>query len=114
VAQWMLNKHNKNATSFFGSVGKDAHGKKLKECAEKDGVNVHYLEHDDVATGTCAVCVVESERSLVANLSAANKFHHDHLEDEKSKVGLSIFFVLCNRFSNFIFFFCVEVYNRKG
>ncbi|DAZ94710.1 TPA: hypothetical protein N0F65_012663 [Lagenidium giganteum] len=85
VAQWMLNKHNSKATSFFGAVGKDEHGKKLRECAEKDGVNVHYMEHDDVATGTCAVCVVESERSLVANLSAANKFHHDHLEDDRSK-----------------------------
>jgi adenosine kinase len=85
VAQWMLNKHNSSATSFFGAVGKDAHADKLRECAEKDGVKVHYMEHDDVATGTCAVCVVESERSLVANLSAANKFHHDHLAHETSQ-----------------------------
>ncbi|KAJ0410188.1 hypothetical protein P43SY_002520 [Pythium insidiosum] len=85
VAQWMLNKHNKKATSFFGAVGKDEHAQKLRECAQQDGVHVHYMEHEDVATGTCAVCVVDSERSLVANLSAANKFHHDHLEDEKSQ-----------------------------
>jgi adenosine kinase len=85
VAQWMLNKHNASATSFFGSVGKDEHAKILRECAERDGVNVHYLEKDDVATGTCAVCVVDSERSLVANLSAANHFHHDHLESEVSQ-----------------------------
>lgn len=85
VAQWMLNKHNQAATSFFGAVGKDAYGQKLKESAQADGVNVHYLEHDDVKTGTCAVCVVDSERSLVADLSAANEFHHDHLEDERSQ-----------------------------
>lgn len=85
VAQWMLNKHNKTATSFFGSVGKDAHGAKLKECAQKDGVNVSYLEHDDKKTGTCAVCVVDSERSLVADLSAANHFHESHLAKPESQ-----------------------------
>lgn len=85
VAQWMLNKHNNTATSFFGSIGKDAHGKILRECAARDGVNAHYLEKEDVATGTCAVCVVDSERSLVANLSAANHFHHDHLESDVSQ-----------------------------
>ncbi|GMF43068.1 unnamed protein product [Phytophthora fragariaefolia] len=85
VAQWMLNKVNKTATSFFGCVGKDAHGAKLKECAEADGVNVSYLENAEVKTGTCAVCVVESERSLVADLSAANHFHHDHLAKPESQ-----------------------------
>ncbi|KAG3105776.1 Adenosine kinase [Phytophthora idaei] len=85
VAQWMLNKHNKTATSFFGSVGKDAHGAKLKECAQADGVNVSYLENADIKTGTCAVCVNESERSLVADLSAANHFHHDHLAKPESQ-----------------------------
>ncbi|CEG40895.1 adenosine kinase [Plasmopara halstedii] len=85
VAQWMLNKHNKTATSFFGSVGKDAHGAKLKECAQKDEVNVLYLEHADIKTGTCAVCVYKSERSLIADLSAANHFHHDHLAKPESQ-----------------------------
>lgn len=85
VAQWMLNKHNASATSFFGAVGKDAHGQKLRECATADGVNVHYLEHETVKTGTCAVCVVDKDRSMVADLSAANEFHHDHLEDDRSK-----------------------------
>ncbi len=97
VSQWMLNKHNKTATSFFGAVGKDAHADKLKECAVKDGVNAHYMEHDDVATGTCAVCVVDSERSLVANLSAANKFHHDHLNSDKSKVCVYILIIIYSK-----------------
>ncbi|TYZ66530.1 hypothetical protein PybrP1_006382 [[Pythium] brassicae (nom. inval.)] len=94
VAQWMLNKHNSAATSFFGSIGKDAHGEILRECAARDGVNAHYLEKEGVATGTCAVCVVDSERSLVANLSAANHFHHDHLESDVSKelIGKGKFF----------------------
>ncbi|OQS01839.1 adenosine kinase [Thraustotheca clavata] len=86
VAQWMLKKHCENATSFFGCVGKDEFGRVLRECASRDGVNVHYMEHDNVSTGTCAVCVSEQgERSLVANLSAANEFALTHLDDAKSK-----------------------------
>ncbi|TDH70397.1 hypothetical protein CCR75_000354 [Bremia lactucae] len=85
VAQWMLNKHNKTATAFFGAVGKDEHGAKLMECAKGDGVNVSYLEHANIKTGTCAVCVHESERSLIADLSAANHFHHDHLAKPESQ-----------------------------
>uniref|UniRef100_A0A4W5LPM2 Adenosine kinase n=1 Tax=Hucho hucho TaxID=62062 RepID=A0A4W5LPM2_9TELE len=44
------------------------------------------MVHDKVSTGTCAVCVNEAgERSLVANLSAANEFELAHLDDEASK-----------------------------
>jgi adenosine kinase len=31
-------------------------------------------------TGTCAVCIIGGERSLVANLAAANNFKADHLQ----------------------------------
>ncbi|EQC28726.1 adenosine kinase [Saprolegnia diclina VS20] len=86
VAQWMLKKQCANATSFFGCVGNDEFGKVLKDCAIKDGVNAHYMVHEKVATGTCAVCVNEAgERSLVANLSAANEFELAHLDDAASK-----------------------------
>ena len=34
----------------------------------------------DTPTGTCAVCVVGGERSLVANLAAANNFKADHVQ----------------------------------
>ncbi|CAI5724254.1 unnamed protein product [Hyaloperonospora brassicae] len=85
IAQWMLNAYNKHATSFFGSVGRDSHGATLEACAEADGVNVSYLKHDGIKTGTCAVCVANSERSLVADLSAANHFHEDHLATAASQ-----------------------------
>nr|CCA20212.1 adenosine kinase putative [Albugo laibachii Nc14] len=85
VAQWMLSSRNGRATTFMGSIGNDEHGRILKECAERDGVRTHYLVQDTTPTGTCAVCVKGDERSLVANLSAANEFHHDHLDNEKSK-----------------------------
>ncbi|KAL2533626.1 Adenosine kinase 2 [Abeliophyllum distichum] len=77
VAQWML--QIPGATSYMGSIGKDKYGEEMKKNAKQAGVNVHYYE-DDSPTGTCAVCVVGGERSLVANLSAANCYKPDHLK----------------------------------
>lgn len=83
VAQWMLQK--KEATCFVGCIGKDSYGEKLKHCASEDGVFGHYLEDDSTPTGTCAVCIVDGERSLVANLSAANNYKMDHLMLEETQ-----------------------------
>lgn len=87
IVQWMLNYVNPKATCFFGSIGKDKNGQKLKECIENDGVRAHFLEHDDTSTGVCAVCLVENHRCLIAKLSAANMFHHEHLMSDSSKVS---------------------------
>lgn len=78
VAQWMLKVPG--ATAYFGCVGDDAFGRQMREQAEADGVNVQYLVNPEQATGTCAVLVNDGERSLVANLAAANHFQASHLE----------------------------------
>lgn len=78
VAQWML--QEPEATGYIGCVGKDAFGRTLRECATRDGVTVHYLEDEKEATGTCAVLIKDKERSLVANLAAANKYVKDHFD----------------------------------
>jgi len=78
VAQWML--QEPEATGYIGCIGKDAFGRTLRECATRDGVTLHYLEDEKEATGTCACVIKDKERSLVANLAAANKYvkeHHD-------------------------------------
>lgn len=41
---------------------------------------VHYYEDESAPTGTCGVCVVGGERSLIANLSAANCYKVEHLK----------------------------------
>lgn len=82
IAQWMLSEDNK--TSYFGCIGTDSYGEQLTKCAEADGVTVHYMKDTTTPTGTCAVCVKDTERSLVANLAAANNFKVEHLSDEKS------------------------------
>jgi adenosine kinase len=83
VAQWMLGVNN--ATSFFGAVGDDKYGETLSKCAAEDGVQVAYQKNKTVPTGTCAVLINGGERSLVANLAAANTFTASHLEEPSHK-----------------------------
>ncbi|XP_021289121.1 adenosine kinase 2 [Herrania umbratica] len=78
VAQWMLQIHG--ATSYMGCIGKDKFGEEMKKNSTAAGVNVQYLEDESAPTGTCAVCVVGGERSLIANLSAANCYKSEHLK----------------------------------
>ncbi|KAH9735124.1 Adenosine kinase [Citrus sinensis] len=76
VAQWML--QIPGATSYIGCIGKDKFGEEMKKNSKLAGV--HYYEDESASTGTCAVCVVGGERSLVANLSAANCYKSEHLK----------------------------------
>ncbi|XP_008366672.2 adenosine kinase 2 isoform X2 [Malus domestica] len=78
VAQWML--QVPGATSYMGSIGKDKYGEEMKKNSKLAGVNVHYYVDETAPTGTCAVCVVGGERSLIANLSAANCYKFEHLK----------------------------------
>jgi adenosine kinase len=78
VAQWML--QVPGATTYMGSVGADHYAEELKKTATADGVNVRYHVDADTPTGTCAACIVGGERSLVANLAAANNYKVDHLK----------------------------------
>lgn len=82
IAQWLLQK--KNATTYMGSVGKDEFGKILEDKTNDLGVRTRYQEHDDKDTGTCAVIVNGSNRSLCAYLAAANHFSKTHLDDPKN------------------------------
>jgi len=97
VAQWMLQK--KNATSYMGCIGKDENGDKLKEACGKDGVNGVYMIDESTPTGTCACCILDKERSLVTNLSAANNYKVEHLKEnmailDKAKVVYSAGFFM--------------------
>ncbi|KAK3033738.1 hypothetical protein RJ639_034513 [Escallonia herrerae] len=78
VAQWML--QIPGTTSYIGCIGKDKFGDEMKKNSKLAGVNVQYYEDESAPTGTCSVCVVGGERSLIANLSAANCYKSDHLK----------------------------------
>lgn len=83
VAQWMS--QEKGFTGYGGCIGKDIYGEKLVEAATNDGVECDFMINPDLPTGTCAVCIVDKERSLVANLGAANTFKSSHLEEKKAQ-----------------------------
>lgn len=80
VAQWMSQKAG--TTAYIGSVGKDGNAETLRAAAVGDGVTVLYYEDSKAETGTCATLINNCERSLVANLAAANNYSIDHLKSE--------------------------------
>lgn len=77
IAQWML--QEPHACSFMGCIGKDEFGEEMTKNCTSAGVKVHYRIDETASTGTCGVLVVDGERSLVANLAAANNYKIDHL-----------------------------------
>lgn len=83
VAQWLLEKPK--VTTFFGCVGDDEYSKILEKKARENGVNVKYQYHESEPTGTCAVLITGHDRSLCANLAAANHFTIDHIKKAENK-----------------------------
>ncbi|KAM6182773.1 adenosine kinase isoform 1-T1 [Erethizon dorsatum] len=84
VAQWMIQQPHKAAT-FFGCIGIDKFGEILKRKTAEAHVDAYYYEQNEQPTGTCAVCITGDNRSLVANLAAANYYKKEkHLDLEKN------------------------------
>ncbi|XP_072484208.1 adenosine kinase isoform X2 [Notamacropus eugenii] len=82
--EWMIQKPFKAAT-FFGCIGMDKFGEILKKKAAEAHVDAHYYEQNEQPTGTCAACITGDNRSLVANLAAANCYKKEkHLDLEKN------------------------------
>lgn len=84
VAQWILEKPL--VTTYFGCVGRDKYSEILSKKARECGVNVQYQYVDEARTGTCAVLITGNNRSLCADLSAANCFTIDHIRKPENKV----------------------------
>jgi len=83
VCSWML--QEQNTTGYMGCIGVDDFGEKLKSTTTSAGVDCFFMEEEKTPTGTCAVCVTGKERSLVANLAAANEFKKSHCEKERAQ-----------------------------
>ena len=76
----------------MGAIGKgDEFAKQLKDRAALDGVNTLYYESPTSKTGTCAVLIRDKERSLVANLGAANDFKVSFFETPAVQVCTCLF-----------------------
>ncbi|XP_068617600.1 uncharacterized protein Adk2 [Battus philenor] len=86
VAQWILK--TPNVCTYLGCVGNDKYAQILKERAEAEGVRVLYQVTEEVPTGTCAVLVTGTHRSLCANLAAAQRFTPDHLTTDACRAAI--------------------------
>jgi len=75
-AQWMS--PVRGVTHYIGSVGSDHNGELLKKAAGFDGVLTHYYISQKFRTGCCAVLIKDNDRSLIADLAAANDYQHTH------------------------------------
>lgn len=89
-AQWILGGNTtESKVSYMGCVGKDDNMEKMKHSVENiSGVKAVYLIDQEQPTGTCGVLVSSDgkNRSLVANLGAANHFKLSHLQAHKDSV----------------------------
>jgi len=84
-----------NQCAYIGCIGKDAFGQQLKDACTAAKVKALYLEDPKVQTGTCAVLINDKERTLIANLAAANCYSPDaHFEryDVKAAIATSKYY----------------------
>lgn len=90
TAQWILGGTKASPrVAYMGCVGNDDNMEKMRWSVENlSGVQAVYLIDDSQPTGTCGVLVSNGgkDRSLVANLGAANHFKKSHLENNRESV----------------------------
>lgn len=95
AVQWCLQNQPEatSATIYTGSVGNDDTHTKLKECAEASGLVVdYYFNNKGLPTGTCGCVVTGTNRSLVANLAAANAYSKDAIDQVWGSVETAKYF----------------------
>ncbi|KAJ2795275.1 adenosine kinase, partial [Coemansia helicoidea] len=59
---------------FFGAVGDDDNAQRLRKAAEEAGLRTKYMVNPNVPTGTCALLITGHDRSMVADLKAAETY----------------------------------------
>lgn len=89
VAQWVSGSAPGFA-AFIGSIGEDDFGTQLRTAASADGVKTLYQVQPKGTkpTGTCAVIIHNTERSLCANLVAAESLAASHLDTPEVAAAL--------------------------
>ncbi|KAJ2344241.1 adenosine kinase [Coemansia erecta] len=72
------------AAVLFGAVGKDENAQRLQAAADKAGLRTNYMVYAEKPTGTCALLITGKNRSMVANLSAAEKYNVSHVKTSEN------------------------------
>ena len=89
VVRWMMGEVGSGRCAYVGCLGDDEFGSILHRSLTKGGVGSHFQRSDDKPTGTCAVLIVEKERSLLANLGAALQFSMSHFHSPQVTTAIS-------------------------
>ncbi|CAI2177294.1 16981_t:CDS:2 [Funneliformis geosporum] len=76
------------STIYFGCVGDDKFAQEMRNAASNEGLTIDYLVNKEFPTGTCGVIITDHNRSLVANLSAAEKYNESEHLDLPEKWGI--------------------------
>jgi len=82
VAQWVAQAEKGSLVSYTGCISDDKYGAILSTEAEKEGVVMNLEKTDKAPTGSCGVCITGKDRSLIANLAAANLLSAEHLKSK--------------------------------
>jgi len=72
IANWML--QGQKPCSMAGILGKDPNGELFKKGCDKEGIVHKFYEQTEKGTGRCAVCIVDKDRSMVADLLCNDLF----------------------------------------
>jgi len=72
VANWMLQGAKK--CSACGILGNDENGEAYKKGCKDEGIVAKFYEQSERGTGRCAVCIVDADRSMVADLQCNDIF----------------------------------------
>merc|ERR1719461_924720 len=86
MAQW-ASAGRPGTTGYIGCIGKDKFGDQLQAAVKKDGVSPAFMISDKVATGTCAIAIKDKERTMVANLAAANEYKDTHFDEHGERMA---------------------------
>jgi adenosine kinase len=81
VANWML---DDKKCGVMAILGKDKEGEMFKAGCQKEKLEVCFYEQEKVGTGRCGVCIVEKDRSMVADLLCNDKFPAEFLFENQS------------------------------
>jgi len=85
--QWVL--RGSGDVNFIGCIGNDEFGSDLRKVANDAGIKTHFMVTNDHPTGCCASVIYNKDRSLVAHVSAAEKYSIDHFNSEDIQSVLS-------------------------
>jgi len=72
---------NEKLVTYYGALGNDDKGAFLEKDLTDSGINGNFHKAKETPTGTCAVIVVNKDRTLCANLAAACEYDIAHLNN---------------------------------